>query len=141
MTSTLDSRIDAIAADLNKLAGDASADEAARKKLLGILNKSTAQVELPVETIWRMMMSPHAPSALNVIIRTGVLEEIVKAGKPQSAKELGEKLKVDPELIVRMMRPQVALGIFKETGVQTYESTPISQTLTAPPLIGGYQFL
>jgi hypothetical protein len=141
MTSTLDSRIDAIAADLGKLAGDASADEAARKKLLGILNKSTAQVELPVETIWRMMMSPHAPSALNVIIRTGVLEEIVKAGKPQSAKELGEKLKVDPELIVRMMRPQVALGIFKETGVQTYESTPISQTLTAPPLIGGYQFL
>lgn len=39
------------------------------------------------------------------------------------------------------MRPLCALGIFRETDVETYESTPISQVLTAPPLIGGYQFM
>ena len=39
------------------------------------------------------------------------------------------------------MRPLVALGIFQETDVQTYEATPISETLIAPPLIGGYQFM
>lgn len=39
------------------------------------------------------------------------------------------------------MRPLVALGVFRETDVQTYTSTPISEVLTAPPLIGGYQFM
>ena len=39
------------------------------------------------------------------------------------------------------MRPLVALGIFRETDAQTYTSTPISEVLTAPPLIGGYQFM
>lgn len=39
------------------------------------------------------------------------------------------------------MRPLVAKGVFRETDVQTYATTPISETLTAPPLIGGYQFM
>ena len=39
------------------------------------------------------------------------------------------------------MRPLVALGVFREIDVQTYTSTPISEVLTAPPLIGGYQFM
>jgi hypothetical protein len=40
-----------------------------------------------------------------------------------------------------MMRPLVALGVFRETDIQTYASTSISEILTAPPLIGGYQFM
>ena len=40
-----------------------------------------------------------------------------------------------------MMRPLVALGVFREIDVQTYTSTPVSQVLTAPPLISGYQFM
>jgi hypothetical protein len=40
-----------------------------------------------------------------------------------------------------MMRPLVALGVFRETDIQTYASASISEVLTAPPLIGGYQFM
>ena len=39
------------------------------------------------------------------------------------------------------MRPLVALRYFLETDVGTYTSTPISQMLTAPHFLGGFQFL
>lgn len=39
------------------------------------------------------------------------------------------------------MRPLVALGVFNEIEPHTYTSTPISEVLTAPPLLGGYQFM
>lgn len=86
-------------------------------------------------------MSPHAPAALMVLIRMGVLQDLVAAGKPKTASELSASCGGDERVIIRMMRPLVALGIFKETDVQTYEATPVSQTLTAPPLLGGYQFM
>ncbi|TVY65553.1 O-methyltransferase asqD [Lachnellula suecica] len=140
-TTSVDTKIDALAEDLRKLIPEASKEEISRKKLFGVIQQAMGQVEAPVETIWRMIMSPHAPAALNVIIRMGVLDDLVAAGKPKPAQDLGSACKVDPILIVRMMRPLVALGIFQETDVQTYDSTPISQTLVAPPLVGGYLFM
>lgn len=139
--SSLDHKIDAIAKELGQLSAEVAQDDAARKKLLGVIQQNLGATEAPVETIWRMIMSPHAPAALAVIIRSGVLAELAQAGKPMSAKELGSKLGIDELLIVRMMRPPVAFHIFNETDIQTYEVTPISQTLMAPSLIGGYLFM
>lgn len=76
-----------------------------------------------------------------IIIRSGVLTDLVAAGKPKTAKELEQSTGAAEQLIIRMMRPLTALGIFKETDVYTYEAAPVSQLLTAPPLIGGYQFM
>jgi hypothetical protein len=42
---------------------------------------------------------------------------------------------------VRLMRPLTALGIFKETDIETYTSTSISRMLMTPPLMGGFQFM
>lgn len=76
-----------------------------------------------------------------VLIRCGVVTDLVAAGKPKTAKELAESTGAAEMLIIRMMRPLTAFGVFREVDVYTYESTPISQILTAPPLIGGYQFM
>jgi hypothetical protein len=76
-----------------------------------------------------------------VLIRCGVVTDLVAAGKPKTGKELAESTGASETLIIRMMRPLTALGIFREADVYTYEATPVSQLLTAPPLIGGYQFM
>lgn len=138
---SFDSKIDAIAKELAQLSTEVAKDDAARKKLSGVLQGSLGANEAPIETIWRMIMSPHAPAALAVIIRSGVLAELNKSEKPLSAQELGKTLNVDAELIIRMMRPLVAFHIFAETDAYTYTVTPISQVLMAPPLIGGYLFM
>jgi hypothetical protein len=75
------------------------------------------------------------------LIRAGVLTDLVAAGKPKTGKELADSTGASEALIIRLMRPLVALGVFRETDIETYESTPVSQTLTAPPLIGGYQYM
>ncbi|MCJ1476920.1 hypothetical protein MMC13_005589 [Lambiella insularis] len=137
----LDQRIQELKENIVTLSKEVTKDEAARKKLLGVSMQAMSVLETPVETIWRMMMSPCAPSALMAILEMGGVEAIVRSEKPLTAEELGSITGADHLLIVRLMRPLVALGIFKETDVETYTSTPISSTLTAPSLIGGYQVL
>ncbi|KAF9267190.1 S-adenosyl-L-methionine-dependent methyltransferase [Marasmius fiardii PR-910] len=139
-TSNFDTRVDALSKEIDTLLVDAK-DENQRKALLGIIMCGMAKVELPVETIWRMIMSPHAPAALMVLIRMGVVKDLVAAQKPKTAREIADSVSGSEMLIVRMMRPLTALGVFRETDVQTYTSSPISELLTSPPLIGGYQFM
>jgi hypothetical protein len=48
---------------------------------------------------------------------------------------------VAKSVIVRLMRPLTALGIFIEVDSETYTSTPISEMLVTPALLGGFQFM
>jgi len=88
-SSDLNIRIDSLEKEIESLAADVT-DENLRKKLLSVIQKARSQVESPVETIWRMIMSPHAPTALMVLIRMGVVKDLVAAGGPKTAKELVE---------------------------------------------------
>jgi hypothetical protein len=108
--SDIHKRIDTVAEDIRNLLPHVTNDEDARKKLMGVVQQAMGTVEAPVETIWRMIMSPHAPAALNVIIRMGVLTELANSATPKSAKELATSCNADELLIVRLMRPLVALG-------------------------------
>lgn len=56
-TEKLHQKIDALAKDLQSLSAESAQDDAARKKLLRLTMKATAELEAPIETIWRMMMS------------------------------------------------------------------------------------
>lgn len=53
----LHQRIDSLARDLQSLSAESAQDDAARKKLLGLTMKATAELEAPIETVWRMIMS------------------------------------------------------------------------------------
>ncbi|KAF2868140.1 S-adenosyl-L-methionine-dependent methyltransferase [Massariosphaeria phaeospora] len=140
-SSSIEARIAKLAADLDSLSVDVAHDEASRKRLMGVVMATKAKVESPIETIWGLIMSPHAPASLMVLIRAGVLAALVAAGKPQTSKALAASTGASEALLIRLMRPLVALGVFRETALHTYAATPISQTLMAPPLLGGYQFM
>ena len=55
--ANLHRKIDSLARDLQSLSAESANDDAARKKLLGVTMKATAELEAPIETVWRMIMS------------------------------------------------------------------------------------
>lgn len=56
-TNNLHRKIDTLARDLQSLSTESAQDDAARKKLLDLTMKATAELEAPIETVWRMIMS------------------------------------------------------------------------------------
>lgn len=56
-TNNLHRKIDSLARDLQSLCAESAQDDEGRKKLLGVTMKATAELEAPIETVWRMIMS------------------------------------------------------------------------------------
>ncbi|KAI0816531.1 S-adenosyl-L-methionine-dependent methyltransferase [Xylaria sp. FL0064] len=119
----------------------ASQDETARKQLLGTAMRATAMLEAPLDTVWRMIVSPHAPAALMTLIKAGVIQEIAKSDSPITAEHLSKTSGADKLLIVRLLRPLSALGVVKETRQEEYARTPITKILVDRSMLGGYQFM
>ncbi|MCJ1400517.1 hypothetical protein MMC11_003723 [Xylographa trunciseda] len=138
---TLHERIESLQALLQILTAEARQDEHARKELLGVTMKAMASLETPAETILRMMHSPIVPSVMMTIIKMGALHAIVNSDTPMTVTQLANVTGADELLLVRLLRPLVALRFFLETDVETYTSTPISQAMTIPHILGGFQFL
>lgn len=55
-TDSINSRIEVLSKELESLSAE-YLDDAARKKLFGIVSQATAALESPIDTIWRMIMS------------------------------------------------------------------------------------
>ncbi|KAI0193852.1 S-adenosyl-L-methionine-dependent methyltransferase [Astrocystis sublimbata] len=138
MADTTKAAAEFIAAAENVSAGQ---DDGARKQLLEAAMRATAMLETPIDTIWRVIMSPHAPAALMALIKAGVIEEIAKSDTPISADQLSQLSGAEKLLIVRLLRPLVALGFVKETSAEEYSPTPITKVLVDRALLGGYQFM
>jgi hypothetical protein len=142
MASPLSAEIESLTAQLQTLIGKAKNDETARKQLFNVTVGATAQLETPVETVWRLIMSPHAPAAIMTLLDMGAFEVLAKNGdSPTTAKDIAAKTGASELLIVRMFRPLVALGLVKELGEDTYAATPVSHAFTDPILKGGFTFM
>ncbi|KAI0477477.1 S-adenosyl-L-methionine-dependent methyltransferase [Xylariaceae sp. FL0804] len=119
----------------------ASNDEEARKKLFATATQAMAMLEDPVDTIWRLVSSPQAPSALTTLIKAGVIQQIFNSDSPVTADELAKTSGADKLLIVRLMRPLNALGIVKETSSEVYGATRVTKILREPAMLGMFQFM
>lgn len=71
-SSDIDNRIASLSKDIEALSKDVAGDESSRKALLGAMMQGLGKVELPVETIWRMIMS-----VCDVYLRFRCFDEIV----------------------------------------------------------------
>lgn len=109
--------------------------------MFGVAMQAMAMLESPLDTVWRIIMSPHAPSALMTLIKAGVIQEIAKSESPSSADHLAAVSGADRLLIVRLLRPLNALGFVKETSQEEYAPTAITKTLVERAMLGGYQFM
>ncbi|KAI0418935.1 S-adenosyl-L-methionine-dependent methyltransferase [Xylaria grammica] len=116
-------------------------DEVARKKMLETARKAVAMLEAPLESVWRIITSPHTPAALMTLLKAGVIQEIAKSDSAVSANHLAKISGADKLLIVRLLRPLSASGIVSETKQEEYTRTPITKMLMDRALLGGYQFM
>ncbi|KAL9055588.1 MAG: hypothetical protein Q9162_003485 [Coniocarpon cinnabarinum] len=141
MLSDNDADIAALSAHFQRVVEKTNNDDAARKKLFGVAMGAAGQLESPLDACWKMIMSPHAPSAMMALLNMGVMDYLASATRPVSAQELGEKTNADPVLIVRLLRPLVPIGFVKDVRGETYESTPSGRLIVDPVLKGGYNFM
>lgn len=84
--------------DLDAVIAQVQSDDAARKELLGVLMGAQGRLETPLETCWRLMMSPHAPAALMTLLDMGAIDKLATSKKPLHASELVPS-GGDPELV------------------------------------------
>jgi hypothetical protein len=97
--SSIEQKVDIVAAQLQSLVTEVQGDDAARKKLLGATMGAMGQLETPLEAVWKIIMSPHAPSALMTLINVGVIEKLASANRPMTSKELADATGADQVLI------------------------------------------
>lgn len=67
LTEKLHRKIDTLARELQSLTAESAQDDAGRKRLLGLTMKATAELEAPIETVWRMIMSVRLLAEINVV--------------------------------------------------------------------------
>ncbi|OTA67095.1 S-adenosyl-L-methionine-dependent methyltransferase [Hypoxylon sp. EC38] len=120
----------------------ASKDETARKHMFKAAKQAMAMLETPFEAVWRLIMSPHAHSALMSLIKAGVIQEIAKTDSPSSADHLAKVTGADRLLLVRLLRPMNAIGVVKEINQEEYAPTAITKALGLNrALFGGYRVM
>lgn len=88
MAALYQREITKLTSDLKALTAKVHNDEPSRKMLMGNLLQATSQVETPAEPIWRIIMSPHAPSALMTLLDMGAIDRLVAKKGPISSAEL-----------------------------------------------------
>ncbi|KAL2784396.1 S-adenosyl-L-methionine-dependent methyltransferase [Aspergillus keveii] len=84
-----------------------------------------------METLTSVVMYP----CIAVLNRLDIFKRLTIG--PLTATELAQQTEADRWLIVRLMRAATAWGLIKEIGPETYQATPASFVLAAPPCAAG----
>lgn len=137
----MDDRIEAVARELDTLTVQAQGDEKASKMLMEACQQTTNALASGADVIWKIMFQPHQNATLRVALELGLIEALITSDSPKSAGELAEIVRADQLLVVRILRPLIAMGIIIETGVESYKAGKVAQAFAFPPLIGGYKFM
>ncbi|KAF5505543.1 O-methyltransferase [Colletotrichum siamense] len=112
----------------------------ARHELLLKARSIVQALEAPRETmIKHCWAQTGAIAGINFGVDSGLWKLMAKNGdRPQKVTELAEALGVDPALLSRLMRHLGAMGYIKETGLDEYQPTNFSKSLSLPMIGDGY---
>ncbi|KAL4917428.1 O-methyltransferase [Aspergillus aurantiobrunneus] len=118
----------------------AARDDEHRKEVLIRCRALVQALETPRETMvdhcWGQI---GAISAIAFGVDSGLWVLMVQNGdEPQRVADLAVTLRVDPELLRRLMRHLGAMGILIETGEDEYKPTNYSKSLSLPQIGHGY---
>ncbi|KAK2035863.1 S-adenosyl-L-methionine-dependent methyltransferase [Colletotrichum somersetense] len=112
----------------------------ARQHLLIKARTMVQALETPRETmIKHCWAQTGALAALNFGVDAGLWNVMAENGdRPQKVGELAASLGVDPVLLGRLMRHLGAMGYIKETGLDEYQPTNFSKSMSLPMIGHGY---
>ncbi|RFU31747.1 hypothetical protein B7463_g4589, partial [Scytalidium lignicola] len=99
-------------------------------------SKLLRTVRGPVDMVTANFENSVYTGCLRAVMEMGVFEALPPDGSPASATALAEKLRVDKNLLVRLMRNVTVMGPFAEVGKEEYAHTQFSQIFLVPALTG-----
>ena len=111
MSDTIAAEIDDVKQKLQSLVVRTQGNDNARKQLFGAAMGAAAQAESPLDAVWRIIMSPHAPASLMTLLNMGAIDQLASTAGPMSAHQLAQATKGDPVLIGREVRKPCTAGI------------------------------
>ncbi|CAH0057914.1 unnamed protein product [Clonostachys solani] len=118
----------------------ASGGDAVRHEMLLKARTLTQALEAPRETMVKHCWAQTgALAGLNFGVDTGLWKLMAKNGdKPQKVDDLASTLGVDRVLLARLMRHLGAMGYLKEVGVNEYQPTNFTKSMSIPIIGDGY---
>ncbi|KAH6671702.1 O-methyltransferase [Halenospora varia] len=115
-------------------------DDAARLGLLAQVEDIHHQLDDPVLAMYRHLTNLTGTAALRAVLRLGVLNHIPKDGSA-TTKDLAGTLKVEEEILIRMMRQLTGYGILQAVGENEYAHTKFSLVYIERSEINFFTFL
>ncbi|KAJ4363369.1 hypothetical protein N0V83_009661 [Neocucurbitaria cava] len=112
--------------------GPAGLEEADRIALLHASYKLSDALENPIEKFIRLFFTIYDPIVLRLCVDLDLVDIALAHGGPISLSEFAEKSKTDPDLLQRILRVLVPLGIFTEPSAGTYGTTPFAPVFASP---------
>lgn len=94
----------------------------------------------PVDMMFAQIENAAYTGAVRALLEMGVFEALPLDGTGVPRKELAEKLKVEEDLLVRLMRMAVP-EMFAETTPGVYSHTPYSQVYMIPGIRGAFKLM
>ncbi|KAI9709673.1 MAG: hypothetical protein M1828_002372 [Chrysothrix sp. TS-e1954] len=103
-----------------------------RKQLVAAAKDLIAAAEPPEDAIWSIVLGPAGHGALLTAFRMKVFENFANPAETKTAKQLAHETAAQPELMARIMRVLVGIGVFSEAAEDTYAHNPRSIKLLDP---------
>jgi hypothetical protein len=97
-----------------------------RVELMKQIDLLYRDLEDPMDAIVRQWEFLNTSASLNVMVAFGIFENMPRNGEGITAKELGDLVKLEPNVIVRLMRILTGTGVVALKGEDTYAHTPKS---------------
>ncbi|CAI6039083.1 unnamed protein product [Clonostachys chloroleuca] len=118
----------------------ANGGDAVRHEMLLKARTLTQALEAPRETMVKHCWAQTgALAGLNFGVDSGLWKLMAKNGdKPQKVDDLASTLGVDRVLLARLMRHLGAMGYLKEVGVNEYQPTNFTKSMSIPIIGDGY---
>ncbi|KAF2174812.1 S-adenosyl-L-methionine-dependent methyltransferase [Zopfia rhizophila CBS 207.26] len=108
------------------------ADEAARKAILTALRDLSYSIETPDDTVTRIWGLHLSEASVRAAINLKLFNHLVDSPNPLTVEKLVSLTNAEETLLARLLRHLASNAMIKETGLNEYTATHITQTLAHP---------
>ncbi|KAF2030729.1 S-adenosyl-L-methionine-dependent methyltransferase [Setomelanomma holmii] len=105
--------------------------ETDRLALLQASTKLSEALENPLEKFFRLFMAIYDPINMRLAVDLNLVDIVLGHNGPISLEELAQKSKCDPNLLQRILRMLVPLGVFVSPTPSTCAPTPFTPVLSS----------
>ncbi|KAI0197625.1 putative O-methyltransferase [Astrocystis sublimbata] len=133
--------IDVLIDQLVGLKGSIGTDPEASDEAISVSRKIVHHLEKPEKMALDMIYSPFTPIAARIAVEMNLFLYISQKNGPITSHELATLSGGEEELIVRILRVLVPMGLLDEVGEKTWEARPVTHAMASEGIAAGYRMV